>query len=146
MATDRDRLVAIARTWIGTPYVHQASLKGKGCDCIGLLRGVWREYTGCRTDPEILPPYAPDWAEATGAETLRDGLARHLRAIGLDAVAPGDAVLFRMIAAGPAKHCGIVASRGSGLTLIHSRMNKQVSEEPFSAVWRRTLAYAFAVL
>ena len=28
--------------WIGTPYRHQASLKGVGCDCLGLVRGVWR--------------------------------------------------------------------------------------------------------
>ena len=42
--TDRGtRLVAAARGWIGTPYVHQASCKGAGADCLGLVRGVWRE-------------------------------------------------------------------------------------------------------
>jgi NlpC/P60 family putative phage cell wall peptidase len=35
-----------ARSWIGTPYQHQASLKGVGCDCIGLVRGVWRAVYG----------------------------------------------------------------------------------------------------
>ena len=38
--------VASARGWLGTPYHHQASLKGVGCDCLGLLRGVWREVIG----------------------------------------------------------------------------------------------------
>jgi cell wall-associated NlpC family hydrolase len=36
----RSAIVAEARTWIGTPYRHQASLKGVGCDCLGLVRGV----------------------------------------------------------------------------------------------------------
>ena len=39
----RDAIVAEAHRWIGTPYRHQASLRGVGCDCLGLLRGVWRE-------------------------------------------------------------------------------------------------------
>jgi NlpC/P60 family putative phage cell wall peptidase len=138
MATD---VVAIARGWIGTPYQHQASRKGAGCDCLGLLRGVWRELRG--DEPENVPPYAPDWAEATGAETMRDALARHLTSVPLVAIAPGDAVLFRMARRGPAKHCGIVGTRDGALTLIHARQNRRVSEEPFSAFWRTRLAYAF---
>ena len=35
-------IVAEARNGIGTPYRHQGSLKGVACDCIGLVRGVWR--------------------------------------------------------------------------------------------------------
>ena len=147
MATDPARIVAAARGWIGTPYVHQASLKGKGCDCLGLLRGVWREVQGVTQDPEILPPYAPDWAEARGVETLYLGLSRHLREIAPAALAPGTVVLFRMDrqGSGPAKHCGIVGTKGDAFTLIHARMNKQVSEEPLSPVWRHRLAYAFEV-
>ena len=71
-----ERVVAIAREWIGTPYVHQASVKGAGCDCLGLLRGVWRELRG--EEPEAMPPYSPDWAEATGVETMYLALRRHL--------------------------------------------------------------------
>ena len=37
-----EEIVAAARSWIGTPYRHQASLKGVGCDCLGLVRGVGR--------------------------------------------------------------------------------------------------------
>ena len=143
MATDADKIVAAARGWIGTPYVHQASVKGIGCDCLGLLRGVWREVKG--VEPEDLPPYSPDWAEAKGEETLYIALKRHLNGIDISAIKPGNIALFRMIANGPAKHCGIVGSRGGNLTLIHSRMNKQVNEEEFSTAWRRKLAYAFEV-
>jgi NlpC/P60 family putative phage cell wall peptidase len=145
MATDAERIVAIARTWIGTPYVHQASLKGKGCDCIGMLRGVWRELKAA-ADPEILPPYSPNWAEETGQETLYDGLKRYLTEIALVDIKTGSVVLFRMVPTGPAKHCGIIGAQDEALTLIHSRMNKQVNEEPLSSSWRKKLAYAFEVL
>jgi len=138
METD---IVAIARAWIGTPYVHQASLKGAGCDCLGLLRGVWRELHG--EEAETPPPYSPDWAEAHGEETLRDALARHLSEIEIKDIAPGDIALFRMAARGPAKHCAIVGDKGAMLTLIHARQNKRVSEEAFTEAWRHRLAYAF---
>ena len=151
---ERD-IVAIARSWIGTPYVHQASVKGAGCDCLGLLRGVWRELRG--EEAEAPPPYSPDWAEARGEETLHDALARHLNEIELKDIAPGDVVLFRMVARGPAKHCGIIgcatasllerggAEKDGALTLIHARQNKRVSEEAFSAPWRKKLAFAFRI-
>jgi NlpC/P60 family putative phage cell wall peptidase len=117
---DTPEIVKIARQWIGTPYVHQASLKGVGCDCLGLLRGIWRELHG--EEPEALPPYSPDWAEATGAETLYMALKRHSSEAPLAQLAPGNIALFRMSGSssafaslhqrgrGPAKHCGIVGT------------------------------------
>jgi NlpC/P60 family putative phage cell wall peptidase len=145
-------VLTAARSWIGTPYVHQASLKGVGCDCLGLLRGLWRELYG--EEPEEPPPYSLDWAEATGAETLYMALKRHAREIRLSELAPGDLALFRMASRGPAKHCGVIGratasllERGGdgGLTLVHARQNKRVSEEPFSAFWRGKLAFAFRI-
>ncbi|MGA7675140.1 MAG: NlpC/P60 family protein [Rhizomicrobium sp.] len=141
--TSQADIVQVARSWIGTPYVHQASVKGAGCDCLGLLRGVWRELGG--EEAETPPPYSPDWAEAQAKETLRDALARHLQQIDIKDIAPGDVALFRMAARGPAKHCAIVAEKNDALSLIHARQNKRVSEEAFSAPWRRKLAYAFRI-
>ena len=134
-------IVDIARGWIGTPYVHQASVKGAGCDCLGLLRGVWRELG--RDEPETLPNYAPDWGEAGGGETLYMGLARHFAEIPLCGLKPGDIAVFRMLPRVPAKHCGLVAERAGQMTLIHARQNKRVSEEPFSPLWRKKLAFGF---
>jgi len=137
MPTD---IVASARGWIGTPYRHQASLRGVACDCLGLLRGVWRDCFGA--EPEAVPPYAPDW-NVRGAEMLQGGLARHLAAIPPAAMQPGDIALFRMNPRGPAHHCGIVGMRDGAPTLIHARQNKRVSEEAFSAFWRARLVAAF---
>jgi NlpC/P60 family putative phage cell wall peptidase len=139
MATE---IINVARGWIGTPYRHQASLKGVGCDCLGLLRGVWRELGGA--EPQGIPAYASDW-NLRGAETLRDGLARHLTPQPLAAMAAGDIALFRMGCCGPAHHCGIVATRDGIFTLIHTRQNKRVSEEAFAPFWRSRLAYLFRI-
>lgn len=141
MAIERTDIIRVARSWIGTPYIHQASVKGVGCDCLGLLRGVWRELHG--NEPEEAPPYSPDWADATGEESLYKALARHFREIDRRDAAPGDIALFRMLPNAPAKHCGILASNPHGPTLIHARQNKQVSEEAFSNWWRRRMTYAF---
>ncbi len=152
LLTTRYSLLAqdIARSWIGTPYVHQASVKGAGCDCLGLLRGVFRELRG--EEAETPPPYSPDWAESNCAETLYSALLRHLSEIELAELSPGDIALFRMHPRGPAKHCGIIALKqrsGSAskdschLSLIHARQNKRVSEEAFTPPWRKKLAFAF---
>jgi|APTNR8051073442_1049403.scaffolds.fasta_scaffold00680_12 cell wall-associated NlpC family hydrolase len=36
-------LSQMARTWLLTPFMIGASVKGQGCDCAGLLEGVFRE-------------------------------------------------------------------------------------------------------
>jgi NlpC/P60 family putative phage cell wall peptidase len=133
-------LITLARGWIGTPYVHQASLKGVGCDCLGLIRGVFRER--CGDEPEEIPPYDPAW-DIGDNEALRAGLARHLTEIALSDVTPGDILVFRMLPRASARHCGFLAEQDGHLTLIHARQNKRVSEEGFTAFWRQRLAYAF---
>lgn len=131
------RVIDEARSWIGTPYRHQASLKGIGCDCLGLLRGVWRNVMGA--EPELPPPYSPDWAEA-GADTLVAAARRHLIEVGVAAFEPGDVLLFRWRDALPAKHCAIATSSD---TMIHAHDGASVAEVAFAPWWRRHLAYAF---
>ena len=134
----RDQIVAEARTWIGTPYRHQASLKGVGCDCLGLVRGVWRELVG--TEPERAPPYAPDWAEATGEESLAQAAARHLIAIAPGSFLPGDVLLFRWRAHLPAKHAAIVTALDK---MVHAHDGAAVAEVTIAPWWRRRLGFAF---
>lgn len=40
---NREQIIEIARTWKGTPWLHQASLKGEGADCEGFVEGVFKQ-------------------------------------------------------------------------------------------------------
>ncbi len=135
----RDAIVAEAREWIGTRYRHQASVKGVGCDCLGLVRGVWRACVGA--EPELPPPYAPDWAEARGEETLAAAALRHLVPVPRDQFAAGDVLLFRWRAGYVAKHVAIATADG---TMIHAHDGAVVCEVALAPWWRRRLAYAFS--
>ncbi|MGC1467728.1 MAG: NlpC/P60 family protein [Pseudolabrys sp.] len=138
MTLTRQDIVAEARAWIGTPYRHQGSLKGIGCDCLGLVRGVWRGVIG--VEPERAPPYAPDWAEATGNEALAQAAARHLVPIALNDFREGDVLLFRWRAHLPAKHAAIVTASD---LMVHAHDGAAVAEVAVAPWWRRRLAYAF---
>jgi NlpC/P60 family putative phage cell wall peptidase len=135
----RSLIIAEARAWIGTPYRHQASLKGIGCDCLGLVRGVWRALLG--PEPEAAPPYARDWAEASGLESLAEAATRHL--IALDdpsSFSPGDVLLFRYRERYAAKHAGLATASD---LMVHAHDGAAVAEVALSPWWRRRLAYAF---
>ncbi len=132
------RIVDVARSWIGTPYMHQASLKGVGCDCLGLLRGVWRELYA--DEPELPPPYSADWAEALGRETLAEAAGRHLTPLAVVQFSAADVILFRWREGSPAKHCAIATSPD---TMVHAHDGAAVAEVGIGRWWRRHVAYAF---
>ena len=139
MSYSRDDIVAEARRWLGTPYHHQASARGIGTDCLGLVRGVWRALHGA--DAEAVPPYSRDWAEATGAETMLTAARRHLLEREREAIAAGDVLIFRYRTHAVAKHVGILADPTS---MIHAIEGRAVVEVPFGQWWRRHLAAAFS--
>ena len=137
------QVVGAARGWIGTPYVHQASVRGAGCDCLGLLRGVWREVIGA--EPEPVPPYSMDWAEPQGDEVLLAAGLRHLRPKPLTRPAPGDVLLFRMREGSVAKHLGIQSRAGPSPAFIHAYSGHGVLECALTTPWRRRLVARFAL-
>ena len=134
--------VRAARSWIGTPYVHGASAWGCGADCLGLVRGVWRTLHGA--EPEVPPPYTPDWSEASREERLWQAARRHLDEVAPHAAVAGDVMLFRMRRTAPAKHLGILAQAPEGWpTVIHAYSGVGVVESPLGEAWRRRVVAAF---
>ncbi|SOB98644.1 NlpC/P60 family putative phage cell wall peptidase [Rhodobacter sp. JA431] len=137
------RAVAEARQWLGTPYLHQASVRGAGADCLGLLRGVWRALYG--GEPEPVPAYRADWSEPSGQEALWAAAQRHLRPLpGLWVQAPGEVLLFRMRAGSVAKHLGIVSATGAQARFVHAYSGHGVVESPLAAPWARRIVARFA--
>jgi len=134
----RATIVAEARRWIGTPYRHQGSLIHVGCDCLGLVRGVWRALVG--PEPEEAPPYSPDWAEAAGEETLSLAAHRHFARVEPGAFQAGDVLLFRFRDFAPAKHLGVATS---ATHMVHAHGGACVAEAPIG-LWRKRVVGAFA--
>ncbi|KGJ23548.1 peptidase, partial [Paracoccus sanguinis] len=84
---DPDRVIGAASSWLGTPYHDQASLRGVGCDCLGLARGVWREVVG--PEPFPIPAYSRDWGETGPREVLAEGARRMMIEVEPAAAGPG---------------------------------------------------------
>lgn len=141
MSVHRQDIVTEARSWLGTPYVHQASAKGGGTDCLGLLRGVWRAVVG--QEPEAVPTYSMDWAEPQGEERMWTAARRHLREKPVADVAEGDVLLFRMRDGRVAKHVGILSATGSVPRFIHAYSGYGVVENALSDPWRRRVVACF---
>tara|TARA_R110002126_G_scaffold7225_2_gene35797 strand:+ start:1573 stop:2013 length:441 start_codon:yes stop_codon:yes gene_type:complete len=135
------RVVHAARGWIGTPYVHQATCRGAGADCLGLVRGIWREVIG--TEPEVPPAYSMDWSEPQRDERLWAAALRHLEPKALEDATAGDILLFRMRDGAVAKHLGVAADIGARASFIHAYSGHGVVESPLSTPWRRRLVARF---
>lgn len=138
MSDASDRVVAAARRWIGAPYRHQASALGAGADCLGVVRGVWRELIG--PEPEPPPPYARSWAEDGAGELMLAAAERWLVPAPGERIAAGDVVLFRVSRGGAAKHCGIATGP---CAMVHAYDGHAVAETPIPEVWVRRVVARF---
>lgn len=124
-------IVEAARSWVGTPYRHRAALRGVGCDCIGLIRGVWAEVIG---EAPTLPPYRADWRDGAHSAELRALAERWLVPGPME---PGAVLLFR-IGANPApRHCGIFVGEGR---FVHAQERLGVVEGNLGEGWAKRVA------
>ena len=135
----RGEIVTAARGWLGTPYQHQASRRGSGTDCLGLVRGVWRETVG--PEPEPVPPYTPDWADLGETDALHEAARRWLIEIAPGHAAAGDVLLFRMGTGCAAKHCAVMTGPD---TIIHAYWGRSVCATRLVPWRRRRIAGAFS--
>jgi NlpC/P60 family putative phage cell wall peptidase len=130
-------VVAAARAFLGTPYRHQASLAGAGCDCLGLLRGVWRALYGA--EPMTVPAYRADMRDPTNAGALRRA-AETLLVPEAGPLAAGQVVLFRLGDLTEPKHCGILVSP---TRFIHAQERLGVVEANLTEAWARRVSGRF---
>jgi NlpC/P60 family putative phage cell wall peptidase len=135
----RSSVIITARSWLGTPYHHQASLIGVGTDCLGLIRGLYRDLYGC--EPATAPGYSRDWAEASGEETLIAAARAHLVEIPIADAQSADVLIFRWRDGLAAKHAGLISAPNR---MIHAVEGSPVSDVSLSNWWHRHTAAAFS--
>jgi NlpC/P60 family putative phage cell wall peptidase len=131
-----------ARRWIGTPYRHQSALRGIGCDCIGLIRGVWHALGAI--NPPYIPPYTPHGECEWGS--LDQGLERYLKKSCSLNYYLSDLLVFRWRTYLPANHVGIVSIQdGEESWMIHAHQGAVVAEVPLNSWWKRHLSCVFKI-
>lgn len=131
---EAEQVVAAAKEWLGTPYLHQAAKKNLGCDCLGLILGVGREL-GVDL-PDTVPPYSASWRDPLAGTLLQDQADYYLKRQNSRPPYPGDILLFRMRRDLPAKHCAILIAPDQ---MIHAQEGVGTIQLAFDAPWQRRL-------
>jgi cell wall-associated NlpC family hydrolase len=121
----RQRFVAAAKAYLGTPYHPGGRVKGAGVDCLTLLSCA-AEDAGLIARASI-PHYPPDWHLHNGGERYMAGLLKYTHEIA-GPPQPGDIALWRF---------GRSFSHGAIVTewprIIHAYLHRCVYEENVSA-------------
>lgn len=114
-ASDRGRVVAEARTWLKTPFHHEARVKGAGVDCCQLLMAVY--FSIGLIPVEHLAHYPKEWFLHTDQERVLAEITKFCRQV--DEPLPADIVTFR-IGRARAAHAGILAEMTPYPHMIHA--------------------------
>jgi NlpC/P60 family putative phage cell wall peptidase len=134
-----ESVVVEARSWVGTPYHDHAALKGVGCDCLGLMVGLYRNLIGPL--PIEIPPYRGDWADAqTGDLLIEAGRKLFTTRKSSDSYQAADILVFRLRPDLAAKHLALVSGPD---TMIHAYERAGVVEATLAPWWRRRIAATF---
>lgn len=136
----RAAVVAEARTWLGTPFHHQASLKGVGCDCIGLIKGVGLALGILDYDPASpeAQPYLA-YSRMPNPQMMRRALSTFFEPVAVADVLPGD--FYYMAWIREPQHVALVTDTG----IIHSYEGGpgKVVEHGLDETWRRRIVAAY---
>lgn len=127
-ASQRERVVAETKSWLGTKYHHMGRIKGVGVDCLTLLAEVFTA-AGLIDRPEI-PYYPQQWMHNRDAERYLEGLFKYTRPIDGDPL-PGDIAVWRF---------GRCFSHGAVVIqwpkIIHAHVNTNcILDDAESAAW-----------
>lgn len=135
----RAAVVREARSWLDTPYRHQARVKGRGVDCVGLIIASGVDAGVMTFSTEAFAPWAR-YGRLPNPVKMREGLEHFLRPLAKDEEPlPGDVAWFAWREGLP-MHLGILAEdevlAEGRLTVIHATSQiGQVVEHGFAGEW-----------
>jgi NlpC/P60 family putative phage cell wall peptidase len=132
----RAEIVQQARTWLGTPYQHQARCKGAGVDCIGLIASVAKELGLSQFDSQCYGRI-PSGSELMQAlESNATKLPDHA------AWLPAQILVIRFDT--EPQHVAILAEHTGQMTMIHAYSHANcVTEHRLADVWRARVVARF---
>jgi NlpC/P60 family putative phage cell wall peptidase len=136
-------IVSQARTWKGTPFHHQARLKGKGCDCLGLVIGVVDELELKDKNGIRLAAYDEvTYSKEPNGEYLTEKLLSLLDEVPIADASAGDLVLFKM--GNNPQHLAILSDYEGGLGMVHCYAQaRRVVEHRLDEDWQKKIVKVF---
>ncbi|AIF51998.1 NlpC/P60 family protein [Pelosinus sp. UFO1] len=138
---NRDEIIKTARSWIGTKWQHQQSLKGVACDCIGFVRGIYKEITGISIADNVDYPQTAFYY--CREEKMYPEIQKHLKEISVREVKPGDILTFAMKEKFPDHHLGIVSYDGFFIHACGDFGIGKVIETRMDENWQKRIRHAF---
>ena len=139
ISLQRQRIIAEALEWDGTPYQHQQRCRGAGCDCIGFPIGVCINVGLLSADIRV-PYYSTQWhlhqKEELLIETaIKFGCTEKTK----EQFLPGDLVFFKIGLA--CSHTGLLVSPTD---FMHASCSDgKVLKRHFDRLWKERLAKRF---
>lgn len=123
---ERARVVAVAHSWLRTPYHHNAKIKGVGIDCLTLLAAIYEEAGIIDKIP--IPKYSHQWHLHHSEELYLEGLLQYTHEV--ENPLPGDIVVWKI---------GRCFSHGAIVvnwpTIIHAYAGRNCTLENAFADW-----------
>lgn len=140
---NHNSIVAQARTWLGTPFHHQARLKGKGCDCLGLIVGVVDALGLEDASGKKLAAYDEvTYSKEPDGAYLIQKLTGLLDEVPAAEARAGDLALFK-VRENP-QHLAILTDYEGGLGMIHSfAPSRRVVEHRLDDEWKSRMIKVF---
>ena len=136
-------IVCHARSWLNTPFHHQARLKGVGCDCLGLIVGVVDEMGLKDASGVLLSSYDEvTYSREPDGAYLTQKLTGLLEEVPIADARAGDLALFK-VRENP-QHLAILTNYEGGLGMIHSfAPSRRVVEHRLDDEWQSRLIKVF---
>ncbi len=147
MLSDRERIIAEARGWIGTPFHHQGRVKGEGCDCIGLIVSVAKNLNiPCikKSASCIAELDQTDYTRLPDGNRLYSELKKYLFEIPKEKIELADILLMHFD--GNPQHVGLVSDYPEEkLGIIHCFADVgRVVEHRLDDYWQKKIVSAFS--
>jgi cell wall-associated NlpC family hydrolase len=145
----RKQVVARARKYIGTPFVHQGRALGRGVDCVGLVLCVAEDLGLLDTLGKAFKrsDYGAYGRQPVN-EFIYEECERRLQVIAptggiIPSLLPGDVLCLRVPAV--ACHLAIVTALQGGLGIVHAYAGAgKVVEHTLDAKWIKRIAGVFS--
>jgi NlpC/P60 family putative phage cell wall peptidase len=145
----RQQIVDEARTWIGTPWRHQAMTKGVGADCLGFLAGLAYDLGYCDARTHVREPEQRAYGREADPALLYAACEQYLDRVPLQEARLADIIQMRPANGVYAQHFALVSrvdayDKPTHIVHCYALRPRGVIEHGINDEWRGRFRRAYA--